>query len=196
MSNNCGRCGDDLRRGEVTIYEIKDNEYVPKEVICHKCAENDRLLYFQKTGTLNIRLITSALLQRMDEVRGHTVPNHVFAVPTTEKRKILRARKDIDKAVKDFERTVWFGGLQEYIQKAEWKGHSANAYGVKVMAYAMAGRVMITMEKGNATVTVITAEDEKHSVMGLQSVDATLFQAVQLLKEAARNYQHIRFSSS
>ncbi len=143
---------------------------------------------------MTANLIVSAVLQRMEQERGCEIPNHVLAIPVADQRKLLRANKRMHKAIKEFEREVWFKGLQVYVRKARQKGHSATSYGLKAMLHAIAGGVMITLEdeKEGVSVTLITNETEASPVMGLQGVGGRVFDAIRLIKEAQRHFQHGR----
>jgi hypothetical protein len=186
----CNRCGADLSRGEVTIYTEVNGELKARETICHKCSEGDKLARFQQTGVLTNSLFLLAIMQSRDETNGHKVPDHVLTLPAGDLAKLIQAQNLIHNAIKVFESRVWFKGLQSYIQKARWKGHSAVTSDLKVLMYAIAGRVMITMENPSthASVTIITDEDSSKDCMGLQGIDSTLSDALGLLEQAIKRY--------
>ena len=99
--------------------------------------------------------------------------------------------KTIKAFIRVFEEKIWFPSLQPYIQQAEYKGHSGETNSTKIMAWACAGRVMITLvDKDNAQiqVTLIAIEDEKSHRMGLQSVYATEKEAIDLIWDAIINW--------
>ena len=66
---------------------------------------------------------------------------------------------------------------------AEFRGFRLNFDGGYALVYSLAGRTQITIETsdGSAQVSVLTADNSKDSVMGIQSVLATEDQALGLL---------------
>jgi len=181
---DCDRCGADLAGCYCQIYgDGLDNP--PTEVICMKCNLSSKLATWKATGVLNTSLIIAANLAHYDLEYGRPLrPSADFMSPADISRVCLQTAI-INQAIGRFEQKVWFDGLQHYVQQAVVKGHATHVDGITVRLYAMAGRVIVTFEDaGGGSVTVITAEDETESVMGLQGVDTTVTRACGLLRKA------------
>lgn len=85
----------------------------------------------------------------------------------------------------DYQTKVWFGGLQKFVRAASVKGHSAEAPGLKVMSYCMAGRAMQTLTLPNeSSITLITAEEGDERRMGISGIEATEEDAILALQTA------------
>lgn len=89
-----------------------------------------------------------------------------------------------------YEPLVWFGGLQKFVRSEPVKGHSVEMHGIKLLSYCMAGRAMqtISIESGES-ITLITAEDEAEPRMGIQGIEATEQQAVDMLRRCIELWQ-------
>lgn len=166
----CERCGDDLKGHSITIYSA---DMQPKEVICETCDTLERIDGYRSTGQLSSSLLIDLALGSFD------------SIPTLKEP--LQADQDaISAAIGQFEKTVWYKGLQQYVKEAKWKGHSMTTPTVKALLYAIAGRVMITLQNldGGSEITLITVEDDdRRGCMGMQSICATRAQAVALLDQ-------------
>lgn len=151
-----------------------------QRVVCFECDRGERLAEFDTNKVLTSRLAMDAALKG-DE----SCPS--FLDKDLERRarwiEINAASKRIHTEIKAFERVVWFGGLQAQDAACEWKGMKHDADGLLVMSYSMCGRTMITMERGDVSVTVITATDESEPRMGMQGIRATEADAVKLLRD-------------
>lgn len=167
----CDRCGNNLNGHCITIY---NDDKTVKEVICTNCDAFEYKEIYKQTGRLNSRLIINNILD-------------VYNNDPLIKQKIQDEIVCITFIIGLFEHLVWFfGGLQKYIQEADFKGHSMKiTEGIVAMVYAVAGRVMITLhdQKGN-NITLITEEDSiREGSMGLQSISATSSEAVNILNQ-------------
>lgn len=104
--------------------------------------------------------------------------------------------QEIRPHIKEFERRVWFeGGLADYIRKAKVKGHCGKAGGYEVLAWAIAGRVMITISKGFVNkdwVSVMVAEDGDRSTMGLHERSMDEQAMITALKAVADNWKGLK----
>lgn len=77
-------------------------------------------------------------------------------------------------------------------------GHTVSGHtisGTRVLVWSGAGRALISLQQGEASITLITAEDEKQGAraewtgnndgpMGIQAIEATKDQALRILKSA------------
>ncbi len=178
----CSACNRSTTSGIVEHYEGKRLT----RVTCASCDMTERYDAFAKTARLSTWLITDAALltyraAERPRPEADTQPQR-FALARQIRASLDALRDD----VKTFEREVWFQGLQKTVQQARTKGLSGgvvpSALGpLKVMAYAMAGRAMVTIDGPECSVTVITEEDSRSPRMGLQGVSGTAPQACVML---------------
>lgn len=100
--------------------------------------------------------------------------------------------------IKEFEREVWFGGLQEWLQAEPTRGmsHRPSSWdrlrdipAVGVLTFVTAGRAVITLQRGDAIITVIAAETGSDDRIGLQGIHATEEQAIGLLRDAIAQWK-------
>jgi hypothetical protein len=96
-------------------------------------------------------------------------------------------------AVKDFEREVWFNGLQDWINAESQRGmadsktvwdHLLGEDCVEMLTYAIAARVMITLQRRGIFLSVVVAEHGTENSMGIQGLHATEAEAMELLQVA------------
>ncbi len=163
----CNRCGVSLERGWTEIY---DESGKVQEYICFSCDANERKETYLKNGFLGSKLIMNAQLGYYDD-------------DPAVKAQILRENGQLHEAIKRFEEAVWFsGGLHVYIKASQYSGHSMVTTGIKAMVLCTAGRVLVTLQDEHAMdVTVIFSETGRRRSAGMQSVNATVFQAVNML---------------
>jgi len=183
----CDRCGRSLKSGRVDIYAGFPESSEPTESICFKCDLAEKMEHWREAGVLHINLLVQAILAQDCVERGTAAPAGApITFSRTERTRLVAENMEIAATIKHFESEAWFGaGIQTYVQQAKAQGHSVEADGLKALMYALAGRVMITLQDGTDTsVTVVTIEDETERVMGLRSVAATRDQACALLKKA------------
>lgn len=182
-TEHCGTCGQSDQFGLSKWTNISDG--VCTKVRCRECESEELRLNYRKTGRINTTLtLDAALNSRRDYHTGEPVERR----DGNTLERVNAAMAAINNHVKMFDKRVWFGGLQKLVQKCETKGMSAthsiptkNIGKVKVLAYAMAGRAMVTLDAKKCSITVITAEDEDRPRMGIQGIDATELQAIELL---------------
>jgi hypothetical protein len=140
---------------------------------CSACDRLRRVARFEETTRLTTRTLMDAMMSKYDPT------------PTETDLAVLKAFEEVPRHIALFEGEVWFGGLQDSARKATVKGTSLEKDGFKLLCYTMCGRAMITLEDAEASVTVITTEDGTYrGQMGLQGIDATGAQAVELLSKA------------
>ena len=177
---DCGRCP----AKKLNAYSKRvDADGNVKEVVCFDCDNAESLAQWKKDHRLTSRLILTAALKSHSR-RGD--PEAAW-LDINESSERVRARV---KDPKGFERAVWFGGLQAAVRATRERGLSANidTHGGKLTltTYCLAGRCMVQIESDAARLTLITAEDEAEAHMGVQGIDATEGQAIDLLNAAQR----------
>ena len=200
---NCKYCNLPLSESEpyVTVFDAKTME--PKEYRCDRCDVRLALLEFQKSGILTSRLTMAASLARFyykeaDDKSRWRLP----ALTEEECVPVCNTYDEIHTVVKDFERDVWFGGMQKQVQDCELKGLSYKGDDWTMLVYAIAGRCSITLNDDltDQSITVITVEDEapfagrKYNPkagmgpMGINGIYSTKDTAIRLLQFAISNW--------
>lgn len=180
---HCDRCRASLERGWSERW--RDGERV--EAVCFDCNDAEKLREYLDTGVLTSSLMTRATIESVRREYGKGVAN------PTQRDLLARAwaaTEAIQRAAKEFERVVWFGGFAEQERAAKHRGWRA-AFDLageqhKVLVWSCAGRVVFTIEPDDESrqTSVICAEDENRSTMGIQGVCATEQQAIAMLHGA------------
>ena len=110
---------------------------------------------------------------------GNPVPQpRSYASVNESMERVTRALKTV------YEPDCWFGGLATFVRPEPVKGHSGEAEGLKMLSYCMVGRAVQTLSIGDASITLITAEDEDVPRMGVQGIAATEERAIEMLVKA------------
>jgi hypothetical protein len=180
---NCDRCGAGLERGWSERWS--DNKRIA--AWCIPCADRERLEVYAKTSVLTTQIMVRASIENVHREYGRPADNPV------ERHLLARAwasTEAVQRAAKEFERVVWFGGFAEQVRTAKHRGLRAS-FDVagehhKVLVWSCAGRVVFTIEPDDESrqISVICAEDEDRSTMGIQGVFATEQQATAMLHGA------------
>ena len=95
--------------------------------------------------------------------------------------------------MKEFEKEVWFKGLQKKVIDSRVKEVSAHPgifSNFCVLTYTMAGRTMITIQDDNNSVSFVADETSSDSRTGFQGIDATEEQALSLIQMAIELYHN------
>ena len=181
-----------------------------------------RALYeqFQQDGVVTTPLVLEAVqanfywnkLSADERVRWRTP-----ALTQAEATPIFKASQRVHASVKQFERKVWFRGLQRKIAACQTRGMEGEGNGFTARAYTIAGRCLITLEDqaSKQQVTLITADDEKPyerlkmpglpsryarhrsrstpmGAMGVQSYECTFETAMTLLGKARTAFPKLK----
>lgn len=108
------------------------------------------------------------------------------------------ASNDLSVRAKMFEALVWYPTLQKMVNSCFSRGMSGELRGMKVMTWCCAGRCLIQFEEGDATLVLITADDEAPwrrenchvapfmGPMGVQHVDGEYHDLLKMLYKAMR----------
>ena len=106
--------------------------------------------------------------------------------------------------VKRFEAAVWFQGLQEQNNATRERGVSQEDPSrfdredplekktkktVELLAYTIAGRTMITLQRGETMLSMVADESSKESRTGLQGIYGTEAQVTQLVDDAIAQWE-------
>lgn len=174
----CSHCGVDCSDYYVDTLNEK-NERLSSS--CHKCDSNRRFDDYVRTARISTRLLTEVAIRTVHLEYGHSVERANLVL------ELQKHRDDIQGKVQQFDGEVWFGGLQSIVQKSTMKGMQARELiesscgPVKLMTYAIAGRAMFTLDAPKCSITLITDETSPSSRMGVQGIDATAAEAIELI---------------
>lgn len=185
---HCDRCGASLERGWSERWS--DNKRV--RAWCIPCADRERLEEYAKTDELTTQVMVRASIENVHREygKGVTCPS--------ERNLLARAwasTEAVQRAAKEFERAVWFGGLSGKVRAAKHRGWRASfeiaGESHKVLVWSCAGRVVFTIEPDDEArhVSLICAEDEDRPTMGIKGICATEQQAIAMLAGACAAYQ-------
>jgi hypothetical protein len=163
--------------------------------ICCECDDKERMDKYLESGEITTSLMTDAILTECDEKFGKVPKNKEFY------DKVNADLKEIFESVVEFSNMIWIPKIRPYIQKAEYKGHERTHPTFKIMAYAMCGRVMVTIQDrygqadernkfGGANVSLIGAEDGDGGI-GLNALCATKQEAIGLIKSACNRWRDL-----
>lgn len=90
--------------------------------------------------------------------------------------------RELSPLVKEFERRVYLdGGLVAAIDACAVRGMSGILGDITMRTFTMAGRVMVTIEQGDSSVSVLAAQGENPPRMGLHSIEGSILAAGELL---------------
>ena len=165
---HCADCADSLDRGYSSRYA--ENGTLLRS-ICFDCARQERVAEYEKTGIITTRSMVEAAI---DRERGHP-------------SKLANETASIQVHVREFERRTWFGadGIRAHLDKHMERGERLDHGDLCLLTYVMAGRIMITMESPEASLTLITTDEKDETPrMGIQGISATEGQAHGLLEMA------------
>jgi hypothetical protein len=175
---------------------------------CADCDDKNELEKYIKTKRLRTRLIERITLDLFDVGRPWDVWKkedrkyrnkqfrQIIDSDSVEEIEILQVKLDIWKSniklfhkIKEFEREVWFNGLQETIQASKISGVSAEIMSVKCLTFCSAARTMITIEDKESSVTLLCEEDSKENTMHFRGIDATESEAIHLIDLIIETYK-------
>lgn len=83
--------------------------------------------------------------------------------------------------IRSFATDVWEPILAESVEAAPERGMCGQAGDVQLLTYVLAGRVMLTFGSADCYVSTVAEEKGRPSRMGLQGIDGTIGQAIDLI---------------
>jgi len=98
------------------------------------------------------------------------------------------ALRQIDEFKNRFIAEVYARGMQAAIIDCDKRGMSGIYGETEIMTYVMAGSIMLTFKRGDDDVTFIGADDKNDTSLGLQSIDATLPAAREMIEQVIREW--------
>lgn len=190
----CTRCLDD--QPYVIIY---NNNMTAKEVICDVCNCVEYMDDYKKNQVITTKLMMSASLAKyyyeeasIDRIRAGI--REFYLQNISALLKIAKDVEEISKLLETFENKHWLPYLKKYWKDSEARGHIAESKNNTIMMWGCAGRVLVTAEQPNSSITMIfsdyvaTEEDIKsYGDMtqrgGIQGIQATKEKAVEIMNE-------------
>lgn len=185
---NCQNCKVSLENS----YRIYTNQECT-EAICHECDDKEMLENYLKDRvvTSSFMLNNTAFLWKIKNDSG--LPSDQLLL-LKERIDVQLAINSLKKKIKEFEKKVWFSGLQDLILKSgSCKGFSAKLdthNNFCVLTYTMAGRTMITFEDKTSFVTIVADQTSKESRTGLNGLCSTGDHAIELIDLAISLYEN------
>jgi len=196
----CDDCQGDASQGWVEHFrQDKGKEPVLVKTQCPACDLCDRMAQYRKTKRLcnritlpaalfvgDERILTEPWMQSEDrasqrqDIRARLDGKAKYAA---DFREIASATDEIQEAVQTLGIFVWGDWLQDYYSASEHRGHKARIGDVEVLVWGCAGRVMMTINRGEASVTAIFNETSETPRGGLHGLDATKEQALSMLAD-------------
>jgi len=205
---NCDRCGAKHIVGWTAMCDVKTGDV--KEVICSVCKDNETLNDWSKDRRLYSSTTLTAAMNCYDGRRGRpgeTVDSRWFEINSASNRVQQHVKEN-------FEPSVWFGHAGQPFTRTPDKdgfGHTAGMGKGRAMmplvhkskhshltsgkivegeltyvvnTWCTAGRALIEVESDKARITLITEDGSMRLCMGIQGIDATVDEAIELLGRA------------
>lgn len=159
----------------------------PDEYTCISCHDKRARLDFLNKGEIRTFLWTDAIFATIYNRDGKILS-------LEESSKLMADMEDVERFSKMYESLIWLRGMHSQVNACKTRGMSGVRGSLKVMAYEMCGRVLITLQDkypgghkrsryDGAHLTLITTDDGK-ARMGIQSVIGTKEEACNLLSDA------------
>ena len=188
---HCDICKVSLERGY--SYRYQGDKLV--SAYCFDCDNQERFNNYVKTQILTMSLVTnnSMKLFYLDMKKDWGFDKDEFLEELKHRIDIQLASSRIQKKIKEFEKEVWFNGLQDKVLASKIKGVSAHtkvSQNFCVLTYSMCGRTMITFENDVASVTCMADETSKESRTGFHGIFAKEKDALDLIQLAIDLYKN------
>lgn len=185
---NCDTCQSSLDNGY--SYRYEGDKLV--KALCFKCAKNENIQEYLKTKVLSSRLIMENNLSLYhSDIKGN-IDDASYLQELKMKTDIQLSYLRIHRKMKEFEKEVWFKGLQKKVIDSRVKGVSAHTNMLNnfcVLTYSIAGRTMITIEDDTASVTFVADETSPEPRTGFQGISATEEKGISLIETVIKLYQ-------
>jgi hypothetical protein len=199
----CGGCKNPIREGDLfTIIYADDGSGKIEHLLCDNCEVDDRIQEYRDNGIVSSKLATEAAMAHY-YLNESNDPNlyhlreearHYYLKYKKDLLEIAEGNKKIGSAITEFEKKHWLPYIKKYWNDASMRGHEAKIDGMKVMMWGSAGRVLITIQKGEHDVTMIFSDYEKQTTPngGQQGINAPVSVALDMI-EAATKVNKIKF---
>lgn len=202
-NSKCGQCKNPIKEGDIfTIIYADDGSGKIEHLLCDNCEVDDMIQEYRDTGIVSSKLSMEAALAHyhltessdpsMSRIREDC--RHFFLKYKKDLLEVAEGSKKIGDAIKRFEEKHWLPYIKKYWNDATMRGHEAKIGDMKVMMWGSAGRVLITLEKGNHDLTMIFLDEESQTTPngGQQGIHAPVSVALDMI-EAATNATKIKF---
>lgn len=200
----CGECKSKINEGDLyTIIYEDDGSGTIKYLQCDNCEVDDRIQAYRTTGLVSTSLSTEAAMAKYHLTEGDSKmahlreeARHFFLKYKKDLLEIAQGSDQIHEMIRAFEAKHWLGYIKEYWNNTDQRGHEAKVDGIKVMMWGCAGRVLITVQEGEESITMIFTDEEsqKKPNGGQQGIDCSQQKAKELLT-AVTHVEKINFKS-
>lgn len=185
----CEACGCVCERGHAARFNSKTKlEY---DFRCLDCNQREYWQEYACTRILRTKLLTDAAIEEV--VRRSRDPSQWRKNPAAPEllTEVIVANQQLREVAKEFERAVWFDGLQAHVRACRVKGQRVATRQLKWLLWSAIARTVITLEdpQEHHSLTLITEEDSSESRMGVQGVEGTLPQVLALVARAISIWQ-------
>lgn len=171
----CGDCKAAIKEGDIyTIIYEDDNSGKIKMLQCDKCEVDDRIAFYRKTGEVGSRLSIDAALahyhlkesdlgeeKSLEGLRKDVA--HFYKKYKKDLLEIHGAAEKTHELIRQFEAKHWLPYLKKYYIDADMRGHEAKVGKVKVLMWGIAGRVMLTLSRGDDDISLIFTDEESQT---------------------------------
>lgn len=202
--DNCSRCERKLGGDGPPYWDYMNDKREVVKRVCDICYNCEYLEEFKEKGIISTKLLTTAALANCHAEYGYKrIRNDVKEFELQNKPTLLKLHEineEFEKLIEEFEKKHWNTYLKAYWNNTSYRGHIAKCGKAEALMWGSAGRVLITLRKGDADITMIfsdyvpTEEDrnsdwymahfDKECTGGLQGINAKYEEAKELLQTA------------
>jgi hypothetical protein len=194
-TTSCAICNQPV--GDQWVVQMVRN--VPQRVACEGCDLTERYDAYRNTARITSRLWLEATMLQFNLKLDEEKPNvsrrtdKLFGLDERARLadRLCASMERVKRYMKIFETRAWFPVLQPAVVASKCHGMSARfpvltpCGQARLLAYASAGRAMITIDAKHSSITLITEEKAPPpGRMGVQGVDGNELQLVELLVAA------------
>lgn len=194
----CADCNKVIGEESYSIYYNKDCEVT--KIVCTPCVKNEMIDDYNKTKYISTKLMMEASIAKYYiEEADWTRLREESAVFFIKNKKVLmevaNAVEDAKKLIHEFEDKHWIPYIRKYWKDTTSRGHITEIGDIKVMMWGCAGRVMITAENKEGSVTMIFSDEVQSADSiewgrtrgGIQGFSTTADNALQMLKSLVQS---------
>lgn len=167
-------------------YSMHWGKEIIEKIMCFRCRDRADLKEYEKTGRLTSHFMTTAILKVMQAKRE---PQR-FAKQWLQYEKPQRDVERVEDAIGLFRRTVWPVVWKQVDDERTFKGMRVDVGDLKILAFAMCGRIRIQIERGDAWCSAQGTDESATHGIGLHGISATADEAIALWKDAIEAFKN------
>jgi hypothetical protein len=157
----CNRCKVLIDGDPYSIFYTKD--YEVKEIVCEPCVKNEVIDDYNKTKHISTKLMMEATLAKyyLEETDCSRIRDSSLRFFIKNKKSLLEVAntvKEVETLITEFEDKHWIPYLRKDWNDSSNRGHSVEITDIKVLMWGSAGRVLITLENKEGSVTMIFSD--------------------------------------